>query len=182
MLTNFSHTALFTSDEINKILNHMGETSDTLYPVYMDGNWNDIGCKMQSSDLEWNDEINWFFIKLSKWIDSLQLGIKLVNPPHAVFRKYVVGDFFIKHIDQPPNPKPIRYMSVCIQLSNESEYEGGNVYVYAKNNKQLIPKTIGYTYAFGIKVPHEVTPITNGIRKSLTIFVSENHIKRTNLL
>ncbi len=182
MFTEFYHAQLFTSDEINKILNHMEEPTDTSYPVYMDGKYNDVGCKMQSSDLKWNSNIDWFFIKLSNWINTLNTGIKLVSPPHAVFRKYVVGDFFIKHTDQPPSPNPKRYMSVCIQLSNESEYEGGDVYVYAKDNKEHISKKVGYTYGFGIKVPHEVTPITKGTRKSLTIFISENHIKRTSLL
>jgi predicted 2-oxoglutarate/Fe(II)-dependent dioxygenase YbiX len=160
----------------------MGKTSDTIYPVFMDGEWTEIGCKMQSNDLDWNEDINWFFVKLSNWINSLKLGIELVNPPHAVFRKYEVGDFFMKHTDQPPNPIPKRYMTIGIQLSNEIEYEGGNVYVYTNDNKELMQKTLGYTYTFGINVPHEVTPITNGIRKSLTIFISEPHIKRINLL
>lgn len=181
-MNHIAHTNLFTSDEIASLLSHMGETSDTTYPVFMDGKWNDIGCKMQSNELNWNKDINWFFEKLSKWISTLHLGIELARPPHAVFRKYEVGDFFMKHIDEPPNPNPRRYMTVCIQLSNESEYEGGDMYVYRNDIKELIPRTIGYTYTFGIKVPHEVTQITKGTRKSLTIFISEPHIKRVNLL
>lgn len=182
MLTHLAHTNLFTSDEVTSILKYMGQTSDTTYPVYIDGNYNDVGCKMQSYELEWNKNTNWIFLKLQNWIDTLNLGIKLIHPPHAVFRKYEVGDFFIKHTDQPPNPTPKRYLSVGIQLSNESEYEGGNIYIYKNSDVEIMPKSIGYTYLFGIKVPHEVTRITKGTRKSLTIFISENHIKKLNLI
>ena len=181
-MNHIAHTNLFSSDEIRSLLVHMGETSDTLYPVFMDGKWNDIGCKMQSSELNWDEDIDWVFVKLSKWISTLHLGFELITPPHAVFRKYEIGDFFMKHIDEPPNPTPRRYMTVCVQLSNEFDYEGGDMYVYRNDVKELIPRTIGYTYTFGVKVPHEVTPIIKGSRKSLTIFISEPHIKRINLL
>lgn len=190
-MNHIFYTDLFTKNEIESILIHLGEMNDTNYPVFMDGNWVDIGCKMKSNKLNWNEDINWFFEKLAKWINGLKLGVELINPPHAVFRKYEIGDFFIKHMDDPinlnkhidegSNLKLRRYMTVCIQLSDETEYEGGNVYIYNDNNKQLVSKQIGHTYTFGIKVPHEVTPITNGNRKSLIIFVNESHIKRTNL-
>jgi PKHD-type hydroxylase len=162
----------------------MSTTSDTVYPVFIDGKWNNVGCKMQSCELNWNPDISWFFEKLANWINELNLGFTLVQYPHAVFRKYEVGDFFIKHMDELPNPIIRRYMTICIQLSNEFDYEGGDVYIYGNDAKELIPKTIGYTYTFGIKIPHEVTPIIKGTRKSLTIFINESHIniKRVNLI
>jgi predicted 2-oxoglutarate/Fe(II)-dependent dioxygenase YbiX len=170
----------------------MGETRDTTYPVFMDGNWIEVGCKMTSNKLNWTEDINWFFVKLSKWINSLNLGINLVNTPHTVFRKYEIGDFFIKHMDDPINSnnhvdeninlKLRRYMTVCVQLSDETEYDGGDVFIYRDEKKELVSKKIGHTYTFGIKVPHEVTTIIKGNRKSLIIFINESHVKRINLL
>jgi hypothetical protein len=190
-MNHISYTDLFTKDEIESILIHLGQWRDTNYPVFMDGKWVDVGCKMQSNKLNWTEEFNWFFEKLSKWINSLKLGLELVEPPHAVFRKYEIGDFFIKHMDDPinlnkhvdeqNNLKLRRYMTVCVQLSDETDYDGGDVYIYNEETRELVSKKIGHTYTFGIKVPHEVTPIMRGSRKSLIIFINESHIKRINL-
>jgi PKHD-type hydroxylase len=191
-MNHIYYTDLFTKDEIQSILIHLGQMKDTNYPVFMDGKWVDIGCKMQSNKLNWSEDINWFFEKLSKWINSLKLGLELIKPPHAVFRKYEIGDFFIKHMDDPIylskeiDEKYIlklkRYMTISIQLSDENEYGGGDVYIYKDDSRQLVSKKIGHTYTFGINVPHEVTPIIKGNRKSLIIFINDSDIKRTNFI
>lgn len=190
-MNHIYYADLFTKNEIELILTHLGQMRDTNYPVFMNGEWVDIGCKMQSNKLNWNKDIDWFLEKLTNWVNSLNLGLKLVEPPHAVFRKYEVGDFFIKHMDDPIHLskhidedyifKLRRYMTICIQLSDDTEYTGGDVYIYKEDAKELVSKKVGHTYTFGIKVPHEVTPILTGNRKSLIIFVNESHIKRTNL-
>ena len=78
------------------------------------------------------------------------------------------------HIDQI-NPYPYRRkLSLIIQLSNPSEYEGGELQIktYNLENKVItIPKQKGLITIFPSYLLHRVTPVTKGTRKSLVWWV-----------
>ena len=63
----------------------------------------------------------------------------------------------------------VRKLSLVIQLSDEKEYEGGELQVFLERPKAQ-PKERGSVIAFPAFLQHQVTPVTRGVRQSLVIF------------
>jgi len=65
-----------------------------------------------------------------------------------------------------------RKISVVIQLSDEDDYEGGELQFMTGKNIRSAPKNKGNVIIFPSFFLHRVTPVTKGVRKSLVIWVS----------
>jgi len=65
-----------------------------------------------------------------------------------------------------------RKLSMAMQLTDPSEYEGGNLQVMAGNQPQNVRKQRGLIAIFPSYVLHQVTPVTQGSRQSLVAWVS----------
>jgi PKHD-type hydroxylase len=73
-----------------------------------------------------------------------------------------------------------RKLSLVIQLSDPSEYEGGDLQIrdyYNEGQIITIPKQIGLVIVFPSYLWHRVTPVTKGIRKSLVWWVGGEPFK-----
>jgi len=81
-----------------------------------------------------------------------------------------------KHVDRALNI-PVRKLSISIQLTNPEEYEGGELYLYATDEGDLMDKTQGTLIIFPSYVLHEVTPVTKGTRNSLVSWVTGKQFK-----
>lgn len=77
------------------------------------------------------------------------------------------------HIDNAGHNYPHRKMSFSIQLTDPSEYEGGDVLVYYNNLDKPIraPREKGSIIVFLSMHLHEVTEVTSGTRQSLVGWV-----------
>jgi PKHD-type hydroxylase len=80
------------------------------------------------------------------------------------------------HIDTHlPTQPPYRKLSLTIQLSDPSEYEGGDLEISIpqpeKNIILKVPKEKGKVIVFPSYLWHRVTPVTKGVRKSLVWWV-----------
>ena len=90
------------------------------------------------------------------------------------FAAYNVGDFYGLHkdVDEENN----RVLSVTVQLSKPSEYEGGDlVFDY---DRHPMEKTRGTIIIFPSNLYHEVTPVTKGERYSLVQWFKGQKIKK----
>jgi len=81
-----------------------------------------------------------------------------------------------KHVDRGINI-PVRKLSISIQLTNSSEYEGGELYLYDDDKGTLMSKEQGTLIIFPSYVLHEVMPVTKGERNSLVTWVTGNQFK-----
>ena len=80
------------------------------------------------------------------------------------------GEYYKKHRDYWPGGIVDfdRKLSIVIQLSDPSEYEGGDLILYeSKDSTITAKKEKGSAIAFTSWVEHEVTPVTKGVRKTL---------------
>lgn len=74
---------------------------------------------------------------------------------------------------QDYNTKKIsRKLSLVLQLTDPSEYEGGNLQVMTSGQPENIRKRRGLIAIFPSYVLHQVTPVTQGSRQSLVAWVS----------
>jgi len=84
------------------------------------------------------------------------------------------GGHFEWHKDygrDPSDPtREPRKLTLSLQLSAPSDYEGCELQVRGGHQIDVAPKTRGTLVAFPAHVLHQVTPITRGIRRSLVIW------------
>jgi hypothetical protein len=98
------------------------------------------------------------------------IDIKSINNSSVKISKYTKGDFFEPHHDFNFYGKGAIYKTMVIQLSNSADYIGGDLYV--KDIPQ--PREQGSYSLFLSSDIHEVKLIEEGIRFSLTLFLSES--------
>jgi len=65
-----------------------------------------------------------------------------------------------------------RKLSITVQLTDPSEYEGGNLQIMTTGQPQNVRKQRGLIALFPSYVLHQVTPVTQGSRQSLVVWVS----------
>lgn len=70
-----------------------------------------------------------------------------------------------------------RKLSVVVQLSDPSEYEGGDLEIHVSNNVVQVTKQKGLVTAFPSFMVHRVTPVTSGVRKTLVVWVCGDAFK-----
>jgi PKHD-type hydroxylase len=81
------------------------------------------------------------------------------------------GGHYGWHIDSGEKKYEPRKISLSLQLSDPSQYEGGNLMLEAGDHVHTAEKARGSLIAFPSFALHRVTPVTSGERKSLVIWV-----------
>jgi len=79
--------------------------------------------------------------------------------------------FYCAHVDHGKNFYK-RKLSIVIQLSDPSEYEGGDLLTITSDSPKAMPKGLGMAVIFPSWMLHEVTPVTKGTRRSLVCWIS----------
>lgn len=79
---------------------------------------------------------------------------------------------YVWHIDKGIVNSSPRKLSIVIQLSDPSEYDGGNLEIAVSNNPEVLKKQQGMLYAFPSYTLHRVTPVTKGVRRTLVVWIA----------
>ena len=80
------------------------------------------------------------------------------------------------HVDQG-NIKTRRKLSISVQLTDPSHYEGCDLEFYARNKTETAPRDRGSVIAFPSYVLHRVTPCTKGTRKAIVAWTTGPQFK-----
>lgn len=167
----YTQKKLFTKEETSKILSFFKEEHPRIYPVTQtDLTVVPTGSLFTEAFLSWNEETNFIYERFQEWTTELKLDFEWIKPPAAEFRKYKVGDYFMKHDDTPwdHGDHPKRYFTITVQL--DEDYEGGEFII---DDDNVLESGTGITSLWGIAVLHQVTEITKGERNVLTCFVDQ---------
>jgi hypothetical protein len=92
----------------------------------------------------------------------------------ASILKYELGSFLYRHHDRDND----RFLCISTQLSDDTEYDGGNFIYYPNNTPTAASKDIGNTIVFHPDLHHEVSMITFGERKCLIIWLALHQLKK----
>lgn len=88
------------------------------------------------------------------------------------------NDHYTWHLDRGPgNSISPRKLSLVIQLSDPSEYEGGELEIFDAPEPTQVIKQKGLVVAFPSFILHRVTPVTKGIRKTLVVWLTGPRFK-----
>ena len=120
----------------------------------------------------------WHFIKMANK-DNFLYDISDIENDLIQYTQYNKGDFYKWHTDMDicdinEPDQLVRKLSFTLQLTNEDEYTGGNLEFADFDDSSYtfsVPKSRGTVIVFDSRVPHRVTPVESGIRKSLVGWV-----------
>lgn len=79
-------------------------------------------------------------------------------------------DHYTWHLDSGTKLSSPRKFSLVLQLSDPSEYEGGDLELFYSAEPTPVRKEKGLVVAFPSTVLHRVTPVTKGTRRSLVLW------------
>lgn len=134
---------------------------------------------IRRSQVKWIDnspETRWVFKKLAEVVSKL-------NAQYFNFDLTGFGESIqLTHYDQSEhgmygwhqdyNSSVSRKLSLVMQLTDPSEYEGGNLEIMVSGEKDVVQKRRGFIVLFPSYVVHQVTPVTQGSRQSLVAWIS----------
>jgi len=148
--------------------------------------------KKRNSDLVWLDD-TWIYKEIHPYIHEANARAKWnfqwERSEACQFTKYKLNQYYDWHCDSwdtpydsPNTPQhgKIRKLSMTCQLTDGSEYEGGELEFDFRNNepytteknlrqaKEILPK--GSIIVFPSFVWHRVKPVTKGVRYSLVVW------------
>lgn len=137
--------------------------------------------KHRRSQITWldcNENTKWVFEKLSHIVSSLNSqfyrfdltgfgeALQLTN------YKSSENGTYGWHMDCGGKRNISRKLSVVLQLTDPSQYEGGNLEISVGASSLIVPKRRGLIVVFPSFHLHQVTPVTQGSRQSLVSWIS----------
>ena len=140
---------------------------------------------IRKSKIKWihpNNDSQWLYDKIINMVteaNNTMWNFNLYSVIDSIqYTEYSEGGgHYDWHMDIGPGSISHRKVSITIQLSDPSEYEGGDLELWYGGSTIQIPKNKGLTVIFPSFSMHRVTPITKGIRKSLVLWVGGEHYK-----
>ena len=167
---------IFSYSEMQEIIS-IGEKQ--LNPAYVgNGLKAEINPSIRKTLISWigpENSPSWLIdriILMLNEINAKHFNYELTGAEPAQYTKYDAefGGEYKWHADIMPVENNIRKLSVSILLSDLDEYEGGNLILSPHGSPITIREKKGRAIFFPSWVPHCVTPVTKGIRKSLVIW------------
>ena len=161
------------ANQVKKISSTVGNGAVSNYRV-CDIAW------LESDEVE--SDFDWVYATLADAISKVNnehFQFDLTHLTALQFTVYYASNHsnYQKHLDlgrQFPNRK----LSFSVQLSDDAEYVGGDLrFHYIKNQPEVAPREKGKIIFFPSWVVHDVTPVTQGTRRSLVGWVNGPNFK-----
>lgn len=168
--------AVLSNIEIHKLLSYVA-TQTMQDGKVANGKTND---EIRRSKIFWlpvNDETKPIYNRIGNLISSVNAELynfditMLQSIQYTEYHGSDAGTYH-DHMDWAPNTLNPRKLSVSIQLSDDTDYEGGDLRIITSHRDNFVASRIkGDAVIFPSFVLHGVTPVTKGVRKSLVVWV-----------
>ena len=148
---------------------------------------------IRKSNIKWLSPVDDFGngIARTHWLyEKLMTYIEIANDEMWQFDLTVLNDsiqytvydgtekgFYDWHLDIGPDELALRKVSLVVQLSDPTDYEGGELQIQRGKFLDTPTKTKGSIILFPSYLLHRVTPVTSGIRKSLVLWAGGKSLK-----
>jgi PKHD-type hydroxylase len=138
-------------------------------------------AKIRRSRVSWincTSETEWVFSKLAHAISSINAqhyGFDLTGfgePLQLTNYDHSESGMYGWHQDYGEKRSINRKLSVVLQLTDPSQYEGGNLQVMTSGQPLNVRKQRGLIVVFPSYQLHQVTPVSQGTRQSLVAWIS----------
>jgi PKHD-type hydroxylase len=172
----YYYKSAFTNEELNEI-KKIGESFPKEKAHIGSGEASEVS-DYRISDVSWiqeNESTEWIYEKLAYY--SKQANKEMWNFDIWGYQDmlqytnyYGDGGHYDWHADLGPGISN-RKLSVVLQLSDPSEYVGGDLQMNIGGSILTVPREFGLLCFFPSFVLHRVTPLTSGLRTSLVTWL-----------
>lgn len=173
----------FSKEELNKIYNDLESIPFQRATVINDDN------NIRRSNIKWipqNQQWDWLYTKLMEM--ALEANDKLWKfdihsaPEQIQYTEYEADEngHYGWHQDIGPGLPSTRKISITVQLSEANEYDGGDLKIWLGgelDNCSVGPKGAGNVIIFPSYMPHAVTEVKRGTRRSFVLWLGGGHYK-----
>lgn len=150
-----------------------------------------VDNKQRRSRIKWipqDNRFGWIYAKLldmAKDANSKLWKFDIHSLPEQIqYTEYDASEkgHYDWHQDIGPGVGSLRKISMTVQLSAPEEYEGGVLEYYVGGaldgeGHQKLTKSQGSVLVFPSYMPHRVTPVTKGVRKSFVLWLGGSSYK-----
>jgi PKHD-type hydroxylase len=161
---------LFTAEECDNILRYSETLTD------QPGAVGQVGVTaLRDSQVKWlfpSQENEWVFARLDKLVKDVSNYYQYELAGFfqgAQVATYSGGGHYGWHIDIGKGVQSTRKLSISVQLSDSSEYEGGDLEFMCIEQKASRQR--GDAVVFPAFLVHRVTPVTQGARQSMVSWI-----------
>ena len=175
-----SQDDFLTEEELNVIEKYCSKLIPIPAKTY-DANGNETVDQIRRctfSALSYYPGLDFFYEKLTKTVQTLNaksynFDLSGICEPlqYLQYDSSILGHYDA-HVDSGALNIPQRKLSVVIQMSDPSEYEGGELQLFTHSEPYSIPKKKGRLIVFPSYVLHKVTPVTKGLRKTIVGWIA----------
>lgn len=176
----------FSTEELDKIYKNVAIIPFTKAIIGPD---NEENLDVRSSSIKWippNEQWGWLYEKLMNMImeanDTLWHFDLHCLTDDIQYTEYYAdkGGHYGWHQDMGPGDMSKRKISLTVQLSDPSEYEGGDLEYFRGGDPEKAdkaPRGKGVVFIFPSYMMHRVTKVTKGTRRSFVLWVGGEHYK-----
>ena len=176
----------FSTEELDKIYKNVAIIPFTKAIIGPD---NEEKLDVRSSSIKWippNEQWGWLYEKLMNMImeanDALWHFDLHCLTDDIQYTEYYAdkGGHYGWHQDMGPGDMSKRKISLTVQLSDPSEYEGGDLEYFRGGDPEKAdkaPRGKGVVFIFPSYMMHRVTKVTKGTRRSFVLWVGGEHYK-----
>ena len=141
---------------------------------------NSLDLTYRESTISWvpiNDQTEWIYKKIIDCVNTVNnsyFNYDLTKIEKLQFTRYYGNNnsFYSPHVDSNfGHFSENRKLTFVLQLSDPTEYEGGELRLHTGKTPEVIPKERGLAVFFPSSTLHECTPVTNGKRCTLVGWV-----------
>ena len=172
--TSIFYQNIFTDKELQKIID-LGDSLSFEEAKIGEGNTSTKLRKTSLAFIPVNNENVWLFRKFSEIIvdaNTKFFHFDISKIQALQYSVYNEGDFYSTHVDtQDLYYSGERKISFTLQLTNENDYEGGNLILKDKPGSSKTIRKKGTLTLFNSMLAHEVSPVTFGTRKAVVGWV-----------
>lgn len=164
----------FNIEELNSIIEYGDKLPKTEVKLY--GSYSADRVNAEGSYFPLNSDTKWIYDKYASSISKCNArtyNYDLTGLEETLYYHTYYGDenhHFGWHYDMGSQTPCPRKLSFSLQLSDESEYTGGNLEFMDLQEPLIASKGKGILVGFPSYKAHRVTPVTSGIRRALIAF------------
>ena len=144
--------------------------------------------EMRKSNIKWipqHDNFFWLYERLANM--AVEANNRLWKfdlqqiPEQIQYTEYhAPSGHYDWHVDIGSDALSKRKISITVQLSDPSEYEGGDLELWTAGSEEHATKAhkgAGSVFMFPSYMLHRVTPITKGTRRSFVLWLGGSHYR-----
>ena len=176
----------FTPAELDKIYKDVSGLAFENATI-IGGEDTEVDKGVRSSSIKWipqSTEWSWLYDKLTEMAKEANDALwhfDLISAPEAIqYTEYYADKdgHYTWHQDIGTGMASRRKVSITVQLSDDTEYEGGDLELWGGGEWiRQAPRGKGNVVVFPSYLMHRVKPVTKGTRKSFVLWVGGQHYK-----